>query len=102
MFAGSTSRRRLLKGSVAVIPALATLAMAGRARAFSMETLRPTSGAALAYANRCSASDSTHAAIRSALQAELAGETGAPGATLTAREVCPICGCPIIVTRVVQ
>ncbi len=102
MSRGSPSRRRLLQSSAAFVPALAVLAMGRKARAFSMESLAPTSGPALAYANRCGPSNSAHAAIRSALQAQLAGESGAPGQTLTASEVCPICGCPIVVTRVVD
>ena len=78
MSSGSLSRRRLLQSSAAFVPALAILAMGRKARAFSMESLAPTSGPALAYANRCGASDLAHAAIRSALQAQLAGETGHP------------------------
>ena len=102
MSSGSLSRRRLLQSSAAFVPALAILAMGRKARAFSMESLAPASGPASGLRQSLRCLRLGHAAIRSALQAQLAGETGAPGQTLTATETCPICGCPIVVTRVVD
>jgi hypothetical protein len=95
------SRRSLLKGSVAVLPGLALLSSGRPAHAFSMETMSPGSSLGLAYSNRCGG-DSEHAAIRERLTADLANQTGAPGATLSETAVCPICGCPITVSRVVR
>jgi hypothetical protein len=95
------SRRRLLKGSVAVVPGLALLSFDRAAQAFSTETFSPQSSIGLAYSNRCG-DDSMHPAIRARLAADLANQTGPVGTTLSETEVCPICGCPITVTRVVR
>jgi hypothetical protein len=95
------SRRSLLKGSVAVVPGLALLSFDRAAQAFSMETFLPQSSIGLAYNNRCG-DDSMHPAIRARLAADLANQTGPVGTTLSETEVCPICGCPITVTRVVR
>jgi hypothetical protein len=95
------SRRSLLKGSAAVVPGLALLGSGRAARAFSMETMSPGSSIGLAYSNRCGG-DAMHDVVRARLAADLASQTGAPGQTLSETAVCPICGCPITVTRVVQ
>jgi hypothetical protein len=95
------SRRSLLRSSAAIVPGLAMLAMGRSAKAFSIESMDASSGVGLAYATRCG-NDSMHPAIRARLQADLANRTGAPGTTLSETAVCPICGCPITVTREVQ
>ena len=92
------SRRRLLKGSVALVPGLAMLAVGRPAAAFSTETMSARSGVGLAYGTRCG-SDSMHPVIMARLRSELANRTAAPGTTLSETAVCPICGCPITVTR---
>ena len=95
------SRRSLLKGSAAVIPGLALLGSDRAAHAFSMETMSPGSSIGLAYSNRCGG-DAMHEVVRARLTADLANQTGPAGSTLSETAVCPICGCPITVTRVVQ
>jgi hypothetical protein len=95
------SRRRLLKGSVAVVPGLALLGSSRDAGAFSMETMSPGSSIGLAYSNRCGG-DAMHDVVRAQLQADLTNRVGPVGSTLSETAVCPICGCPITVTRVVQ
>ncbi len=95
------SRRSLLRGSVAVVPGLALLSFERAAHAFSTETMAPGSSLGLAYSNRCGG-DSAHQAITARLEADLANQTGPVGTTLSETEVCPICGCPITVTRVVR
>ena len=126
------SRRSLLKGSVAVLPGLALLNSGRPAHAFSTETMSPGSSLGLAYSNRCGGdsmhevvrqltSDFNNMlakerkerieAERAAavaqekanrLEADLASQTGPVGTTLSETVVCPICGCPITVTRVVR
>ncbi len=95
------SRRSLLRGTVAVVPGLALLSFGRGAQAFSMETMAPQSSLGLAYSNRCGG-DSMHAAVTARLEADLANQTGPVGTTLSETAVCPICGCPITVTRVVR
>jgi hypothetical protein len=95
------SRRGLLKGSVALMPGVAMIAASRSGAAFSRETMNPGSSAGLAYANRCG-DDSMHPVITARLEADLASRTGPPGTTLSETAVCPICGCPITVTRLVR
>ena len=94
-------RRSFLLSGVALGSGFALLDRTGPARAFSVETIPEASGLGIAYANRCS-SDAQHAQILAKLDAELAGKTGEKGTYLTATEVCPICGCPIIATRYIR
>ena len=95
------SRRRLLRGSAAVVPGLALLGFGRAARAFSMETMSPGSSIGLAYSDRCGG-DAMHAVVTARLEADLARQTGPVGTTLSETAVCPICGCPITVSRVVR
>jgi hypothetical protein len=94
------SRRRLLLGTAVSGVGLSALAAARPAGAFSTEYIAPSSSLGLAYSNRCGP-DSEHAAIRAALYAQLATQASAPGTTVSASEVCPICGCPIYASRTV-
>lgn len=94
-------RRAFLLSGAALGGGFALLSRTGPARAFSVETIPAASGLGIAYANRCGG-DALHAQILAKLDAELAGKMGEQGTYLTASEVCPICGCPIIATRYVQ
>jgi hypothetical protein len=87
-------RRRLLRSAAAWVGGLAAVAATRPARAFQVEEMPPTSAVGRAYANRCGGS-SEHAALIARLQALLAGDPSAQSMS----ETCPICGCPIIVSR---
>ena len=87
-------RRGLLRSAAAWAAGLAAVAVARRAAAFQVEEMSPTSAVGRAYANRCGGA-SEHAAIVARLQALLASDPSA--ARLT--ETCPLCGCPVVVTR---
>ncbi len=87
-------RRRLLLSTAAWVGGLAAIAAARPARAFQVEEMPPTSAVGRAYANRCGGS-SEHAALIARLQALLASDPSAQSMS----EACPICGCPIIVSR---
>lgn len=90
---GPVDRRALLR-SAALLGATAALARPGKARALSIEPMPPMSAAAFAYANRCGP-DSAHAGITARLRQELAADP----ARQSLSQTCPLCGCPIIVTR---
>jgi hypothetical protein len=87
-------RRRLLLSTAAWVGGMAAIAAARPARAFQVEEMPPTSAVGRAYANRCGGS-SEHAALIARLQALLASDPSAQSMSQT----CPICGCPIIVSR---
>jgi hypothetical protein len=87
-------RRRLLLSSAAWVGGLAAVAASRPARAFQVEELPPTSAVGRAYANRCGGS-AEHAALIARLQTLLANDPSAQSLS----ETCPICGCPIIVSR---
>jgi hypothetical protein len=87
-------RRRLLLSTAAWVGGLAAIAAARPGRAFQVEEMPPTSAVGRAYANRCGGS-SEHAALIARLQALLASDPSAQSMSQT----CPICGCPIIVSR---
>lgn len=87
-------RRRLLLSTAAWVGGLATVAATRSARAFQVEVMPPTSTMGRAYATRCGGS-AEHAALIARLQALLANDPSAQSLA----ETCPICGCPIIVSR---
>jgi hypothetical protein len=87
-------RRRLLLSTAAWLTGLAAVAATRSARAFQVEEMPPTSAMGRAYAARCGGS-SEHAALITRLQALLASDPSARSMS----ENCPICGCPIIVSR---
>ena len=87
-------RRRLLRSAAAWVGGLAAVAATRPARAFQVEEMPPTSAVGRAYANRCGGS-SEHAALIARLQALLASDPSVRSMS----ETCPICGCPIIVSR---
>lgn len=95
---GSISRRLLLGTSLG---GAAACVVARPAHALTTETIEPGSAVGLAYANRCTP-DSAHAAIEAELNARLAVQAAPSGTTISASEVCPICGCPISVSRKVD
>jgi hypothetical protein len=87
-------RRRLLLSTAAWVGGLAAVAATRSARAFQVEVMPPTSAMGRAYANRCGGS-AEHAALIARLQTLLANDPSARSMS----ETCPICGCPIIVSR---
>ncbi len=94
------TRRSLLLG---LAGAGGFLALGGKALAMSQQTIGAGSELGIAYANRCSvATDSNHAGLVGDLQAVLAQRSGAKGEVLTQTAYCPICGCPVTVTRTVE
>ena len=94
------SRRSLLLG---LAGASGFVAFGGKAIAMSQQTISGSSELGLAYANHCTANnDSNHAALAGDLQAVLAQRSGQKGEVLTQTAYCPICGCPVTVTRVVN
>ena len=62
--------------------------------AWQIEEIAPESPLGVALANRCG-DPADHAALVAQLQAQLAKEPAVGSLTTT----CPICGCPVIVTR---
>ena len=88
------ARRRLLRSTAAWAGGLAAFAVTRPARAFQVEVMTPTSAVGRVYANRCGGA-SEHAALVARLQALLAHDPSATSMT----ETCPICGCPVIVSR---
>ena len=87
-------RRRLLLSTAAWVGGLAGVAVTRSARAFQVEEMPPTSAMGRAYANRCGGS-AEHAALIARLQTLLANDPSAQSIS----ETCPICGCPVIVSR---
>jgi hypothetical protein len=87
-------RRHLLRSAAAWVGAAAAFAATRSAGAWQVEEIAPESPLGSAIANRCAGS-SDHAALVAQLQAQLAKEPSA--SSLTAK--CPICGCPVIVSR---
>ena len=92
----SMARRQLMLNSAAWIGggivALAAAKPAGAA--MQRFDLSPSSSLGIAVANRCGPSNE-HATVKAQLLAQLAANPSL--GTLTER--CPICGCPIIVSR---
>ena len=88
------ARRRLLLSTAAWAGGLAVAVTARRAGAFQVEVLTPTSAVGRAYANRRGGT-SEHAALIAKLQAQLANDLSA----VSMAERCPICGCPVVVSR---
>ncbi len=90
----SRERRRLLLSTAAWLGGAATLAAARPAGAFQVFVASPDSSVGTLYANRCGPS-SEHAAIVAELQARLAQDPALTSLTAA----CPICGCPVTVSR---
>ncbi|HEX4113313.1 MAG TPA: hypothetical protein VH020_12330 [Stellaceae bacterium] len=92
----SKARRQLMLGTAAWVGGIAGMAAAKPAgAAMQAVELKPTSPLGAAVANRCKLAADDHADIRAQLMAELAADPALKSLT----ERCPICGCPIIVSR---
>ena len=90
------SRRQMLLG----VAGLGAFMTTGAARAMSRETVSGNSELGQSFANHCTAqTDSAHAQLIGDLQAMLMQKGGNKGDVLTQTAYCPICGCPVTVTR---
>jgi hypothetical protein len=87
-------RRRLLLSTAAWAGGLAAAIAVRRAGAFQVEEMTSTSAVGRAYAQRCGGA-SEHVALVAWLQAQLADDPSATTMTAT----CPLCGCPVVVSR---
>lgn len=91
------TRRQLLTSTAAFVGGMAAVAIMARARpAWAWTTYEvPTNrGIGLAYANRCGGAQE-HAALKAELQRKLADDPSATSETAN----CPICGCAVTVGR---
>ena len=87
-------RRLLMLSTAAWVGGFAAIAATRSAHVFQVEEMPPTSAVGRAYANHCGGS-AEHAALIARLQTLLANDPSARSMS----ETCPICGCPVIVTR---
>ncbi len=87
-------RRRLLRSTAAWILGGAAVALTRPARALEMQTMSSTSPLGMAYANHCGG-PTDHDWLVSQLRAQLAADPAAQSLSAT----CPLCGCPVIVSR---
>jgi hypothetical protein len=87
-------RRLLLQGAALGTGLAAVLGATSGAKAFEQVEMNSNSGLGLAYATRCGGA-SEHTSIIAGLRTRLAADSSASSAT----EICPICGCPVTVTR---
>ncbi len=90
----SQERRRLLINLAMGLGGASLLVLARSANAFEMQSISPGSGIGLAYSNRCGGS-AEHAGLTSQLRGQLANNPSSSSMTAT----CPICGCPVTVSR---
>ncbi|HUN48183.1 MAG TPA: hypothetical protein VMU85_16750 [Stellaceae bacterium] len=93
----SRTRRQLLLGTARWVGGLASVAAVTAARpaqAFQTYVANPASGVGLLYADRCGPANE-HAQLISELQNRLNSDPALPSLTVT----CPLCGCPVTVTR---
>jgi hypothetical protein len=88
-------RRQLLRSAAAWIVGATGLVATRSAKAWEVQKLSPASPLGAAYANHCSAT-TDHAWLISALQTELAKD---PSLASPLSAACPLCGCPVIVSR---
>jgi len=90
------TRRQLLRGSIGWIGGAAVVAAGKHAgAAMRRAEVRPQSPLGIAIANRCKVASPDHDAIRARLTALLASSPSLGSLS----EECPICGCPIVVSR---
>ena len=87
-------RRLLMLSTAAWVGGFAAIAATRSAHVFQVEEMPPTSAVGRAYANHCGGS-AEHAALIARLQTLLANDPSARSMS----ETCPICGCPVIVSR---
>jgi hypothetical protein len=86
--------RRQLLSATAWVGGLAALTAGRSAKAWQVEEIDPTSRLGRAYAERCGG-PTEHQALLTQLQAQLAKDPSAQSLTAA----CPICGCPVTVSR---
>ena len=91
-------RRAFLLGTVALGGGVAGLAVMRPASALTLEKIPSASPLGVAFSNRCQP-NAEHDRIRAMLEQQLAGQTGTPGTYISQQAYCPICGCPITVSR---
>lgn len=90
-------RRRFLRIGAVAVAGAAGAAVAGLprpAKAWELEHYGSASPLALSIANRCKV-NANHDALQAQLREELAKMPGRKSLT----EMCPLCGCPVTVTR---
>lgn len=87
-------RRQILRSAAAGITGALVFLTSRHAAAWSEESISPDSAIGLAYSNHCAA-DTQHAPIRATPRERLLNNS----ALASASQTCPLCGCPIIVTR---
>ena len=87
-------RRRLLQGAAALLGGGTALAFASSASAWDVQPMQPGSAAGRDYANRCGGPQE-HAGLIQQLRTALAADPALASTAL----VCPICGCPVTVSR---
>lgn len=90
----SHTRRSLLGNAAAWLGGIVGLSIARPAGAFQTYTVSRDSALGLSYANHCGPA-AEHAALAAQLQTRLENDPSL--STLT--EACPICGCPVVVSR---
>jgi hypothetical protein len=87
-------RRRLLRSTAGWLLGGVALTATRSAKAWEVKSLSPTSPLGIAVANRCGG-PTDHAWLVAQLKTELAEDPSAQ--TLSA--ICPLCGCPVVVSR---
>jgi hypothetical protein len=93
----SQTRRQLLLGTakwVGGVASVAAIGVAQPAQAFRSYVANPASGVGLLYSDRCGPG-AEHAQLISELQGKLESDPAVPSMTV----MCPLCGCPVTVTR---
>ena len=89
------SRRRFLLGTASLIGGVAATAASSSSRAAMQSVdVAPSSELGVAIANRCGP-QTEHADLTAQLRAELSANPSLQSASAK----CPICGCPVIVSR---
>lgn len=87
-------RRSLLQAAGVLLGGGTVLSFTSAAGAWSVDSVSPDSPLGLAYSNRCGGA-SEHAALQSQLRIALRKDPSESSISAT----CPICGCPVVVSR---
>jgi hypothetical protein len=87
-------RRSVLLSTVAWAAGITAIALTRQAKAFQIEDVSPSSLDGLAISQRCGPA-SEHTALIAKLQTMLNQDSSRDSITA----ICPICGCPVVVTR---
>jgi hypothetical protein len=96
-------RRGFLRASLAAGAGIGALVAGSRATsaAGTLQRIAPASPLGLDLQNRCGGA-AEHAQLLAELQAKLAEQNAAAGATLSLSAPCPICGCSLTAYRTVK